>query len=228
MPLGASITWGQASSDGNGYRGALRAILETGGNKVNMVGSQQHGNMVDNDNEGWPGYVVNQVSAKANASVPPWKPNVVLVNAGTNDCSQNVDLDRAGERMLAMLEHIYVMTPRATVILSSLIFNKNATVDGRVLAVNGKYRALAADLRAKGRRIVYAEMHGADGPLPSDMSDNTHPNDKGYKKMATLWYNALVDASKAGLLVAPEPVDGVPEDGSVSTYGGRIGPAKGL
>jgi lysophospholipase L1-like esterase len=213
MPLGASITWGQASSDGNGYRGALRTMLTAAGNPVSMVGTQHHGSMADNDNEGWPGYVVDQVYAKANASVPTWRPNVILVNAGTNDCAQNRSVDRAGERMAAMLEHLFVMSPRATVVLSSLIINRNATVEGRVLAVNDQYRAVAAELKAKGRRLVFVDMHGADGPQAADMSDNTHPNDRGYGKMAALWYGALVDADEAGLLEAPEPVAGVPDDG---------------
>jgi len=219
MPLGASITWGQASSDGNGYRGVLRTMLTSGGNPVNMVGTQQHGSMPDNDVEGWPGYVIDQVFAKANSSVPAWKPNVILVNAGTNDCSQNKSIDRAGERMLAMLEHLFDMSPRATIVLSSLIINKNATVEDRVLNVNDQYREVAAGLKAKGRRLVFAEMHGGDGPQVADMSDDTHPNDRGYQKMAVLWYNALATADRGGLLVAPEPVDGVPDDGGAKKKG---------
>jgi hypothetical protein len=48
MPLGASITYGYASSDGNGYRKHLRDQLRYAGWKVNMVGSQVGGNMNDN------------------------------------------------------------------------------------------------------------------------------------------------------------------------------------
>ncbi|KAB5545854.1 SGNH hydrolase-type esterase domain-containing protein [Coniochaeta sp. 2T2.1] len=219
MPLGASITWGQASSDGNGYRGVLRDMLANSGNPVNMVGSQHHGTMVDNDNEGWPGYVIDQVYAKANASVPAWKPNVILVNAGTNDCSQDRNVGHAGERMLAMLEQLFVLSPRATVLLSSLVVNKNATTERQVVTVNEQYRTVAEELKARGRRLVYVEMQNEDGPQKGDLSDNTHPNDKGYRKMAILWYNALVDASRAGLLQAPEPVEGLPDDGGGGTQG---------
>jgi lysophospholipase L1-like esterase len=213
MPLGASITWGQASSDGDGYRGVLRGMLAAGGNPINMVGSRQHGTMADNDVEGWPGFVVDKVYAKANVSVPAWKPNVILVNAGTNDCSQDRDVDHLGERMLAMLEHLLVMSPRATIVLSSLIVNKDAAVEERVLRVNEQYRDVVAKLGSKGKRVVFVDMHDKSGPRVGDMFDNTHPNDKGYKKMAVLWYNALVKADRAGLLVAPEPLEGVPEDG---------------
>jgi len=47
MPLGASITEGVASSDGNGYRKWLRQQLRWKGWKVNMVGSKANGNMAD-------------------------------------------------------------------------------------------------------------------------------------------------------------------------------------
>lgn len=47
MPLGASITQGVGSSDGNGYRKLLRQQLRWKGWKVNMVGSKQDGNMAD-------------------------------------------------------------------------------------------------------------------------------------------------------------------------------------
>lgn len=52
MPLGASITHGVGSSDGNGYRNALRTKLVSQGNLVNMVGSNPNGTMKDNENEG--------------------------------------------------------------------------------------------------------------------------------------------------------------------------------
>ncbi|KAI1037688.1 hypothetical protein LB503_009542 [Fusarium chuoi] len=47
MPLGASITQGYKSSDGNGYRKWLRAQLRFRGWKVNMVGSERDGTMAD-------------------------------------------------------------------------------------------------------------------------------------------------------------------------------------
>lgn len=47
MPLGASITQGIQSSDGNGYRKHIRDQLRFAGWNVNMVGSKQDGNMND-------------------------------------------------------------------------------------------------------------------------------------------------------------------------------------
>lgn len=213
MPLGASITWGELSTDGNGYRLPLRRSLERGSNPVNMVGSRKSGSMTDNDNEGWPGFVVDEVHKKANASVPVWKPNVVLINAGTNDCIQDLDVSHAGDRMRRMVHGVLDMSPRATVILSSLLVNKKKATEANVLIVNTQYRALAKDLRASGKRVVFADMHASDGPLVGDLADDTHPNDAGYRKMAAIWQRAMVEASAAGFLISPEPVHGVPADG---------------
>lgn len=48
MPLGASITVGLGSRDGNGYRNWLRQHLRSDGWQVNMVGSHHNGTMCDN------------------------------------------------------------------------------------------------------------------------------------------------------------------------------------
>ncbi|KAL2022828.1 hypothetical protein VTK56DRAFT_4359 [Thermocarpiscus australiensis] len=216
MPLGASITWGQASSDGNGYRAELRAQLTAAGNPVNMVGSRQAGTMRDNDVEGWPGYRIEQVHARAtaNGSVPRWRPNVVLVNAGTNDALQNYDVGSAGVRMEALIRDLYAMSPRAVVILSTLVPNGDSAAEKNVLAINSQFGDLARKLRGQGRRLVLVDMHGDAGPSLSDLADGTHPNDVGYRKMANVWMTGLVSASDAGWLQPPEPIPGVPDDGA--------------
>ena len=81
LPLGASIVYGLTSSDGNGFRYALRNQLVYGSNTVNFIGSVQSGTMADNDVEGWPGYVITQVASKAELSIPS-QPNLVLLHVG--------------------------------------------------------------------------------------------------------------------------------------------------
>ncbi|AEO60969.1 carbohydrate esterase family 3 protein [Thermothelomyces thermophilus ATCC 42464] len=254
MPLGASITFGLKSSDGNGYRAALRdmivnppadsyggggggagqgaarrdemfksvrgkstARVSSGPNKVNMVGSRKAGTMVDNDVEGWSGYRIEQVHDKAMAaeSAPKYKPNVVLVNAGTNDAAQNFQVATAGERMEAMLRDLWAVSPRAVVVLSTLLVNQDEATERNVVAINKQLRALVARLRdEEKKKIVLAEMHGRRGPRLADLADGTHPTDEGYRKMANIWYASLRVASDRGWLQAPEPVPGVPDDGA--------------
>jgi hypothetical protein len=85
--LGASITYGYHSSDGNGYRYALRGKLTQQGNDVNMIGSVRAGNMSNNRVEGWPGYRIGQVAKKAELSLPEM-PNVVLLFVGRKSSGQ--------------------------------------------------------------------------------------------------------------------------------------------
>jgi lysophospholipase L1-like esterase len=215
MPLGASITYGTDSTDGNGYRAHLRDALVARGNAVNMVGSRAAGDMVDHDVEGWPGLRIGQVHAKAvaAASLPLWRPTVVLVNAGTNDATQGWEVDGAGQRMESMMRDVWAVSPRAVVVLSTLLVNLGVEAERNVLVINRQYGELAWRLRAEGKRVVLADMHGPDGPLRGDMDDDTHPNDVGYGKMAGIWFRALEEASEAGWLQAPEWVPGVPDNG---------------
>jgi lysophospholipase L1-like esterase len=217
MPLGASITYGLLSSTGNGYREPLRSQLVSAGNPVNMVGSRQHGSMVDNDVEGWSGFVVDQIAAKAVKSLPRFKPNVVLVNAGTNDAAQSRNVSFVGSRMESMLADIWDLSPRAAVVLSTLLVNKNTTTEANVKSINLQYQLLAQTLRQDGKHIVLVDMHGDDGPMLEDLADGTHPTDTGYKKMANIWYRGLVELADQGWLQRAEDVDPeIPDDGGVS------------
>lgn len=214
MPLGASITFGTRSSDGNGYRKYLRDRITALGNPVNMVGNHPNGTMNDNENEGWPGFVITQVQAKADESVPISKPNVILINAGTNDCIQNIDTPNAGVRMTSMVNRLFTQSPEATVVLSTLIPNRDAAVESRTLDVNKQYVKVVSDLAAQGKRVVLADMRGPAGPTIDDIvDDGTHPSDAGYKKMAMVWMNALVQAALDGKLQPAEAVEGLPDNG---------------
>lgn len=48
LPLGASITMGYKSKDGNGYRKWLRQQLRYAGWEVDMIGTMKNGTMHDN------------------------------------------------------------------------------------------------------------------------------------------------------------------------------------
>lgn len=107
MPLGGSITYGQCSSDGNGYRKHLRDLLVQDGYDVTMVGSRQTGSMINNDHEGWRGYRVDQVANKAARSVPRFKPDLFAVNAGSNDCLQWFEMGGFERRMENLLDLLW-------------------------------------------------------------------------------------------------------------------------
>ncbi|KAF4968093.1 hypothetical protein FSARC_4454 [Fusarium sarcochroum] len=187
MPLGASITQGYKSTDGNGYRKWLRAQLRFRGWKVNMVGSKQDGTMADSDNEGHPGWMIESVHGAWTES--KWmQPNLVLINAGLNDCNTGGDPSKAGERTKSLVDDIFDSVPGVTVILSTLLRNGDPTRDACSDDISKQIRSVAAGY--KGARIGLADVRSVMSM--SDMGpDNDHPTDAGYKMFAGVWWDAI-------------------------------------
>ncbi|KAJ6161239.1 hypothetical protein N7470_004635 [Penicillium chermesinum] len=194
MPLGASITWGYLSTDGNGYRNWIRQKLRSENWQVEMVGSLRHGTMLDKHNEGHFGDRVDQLPAKVVKSIGK-DPNLILINLGTDDAIQNHDLSSIGERMDYLLTLLYDSVPETTIILSTLLPQKK--VQSRVDKVNRQYRELVARRRAQKSRIVLADMSFL---TTADLNDTTHPTDEGYKKMASVWWAAFEEARSENLI----------------------------
>ncbi|KAF7589874.1 hypothetical protein BBP40_003586 [Aspergillus hancockii] len=200
MPLGASITYGLKSTDGNGYRRWLRQQLRSAGWWVNMVGSRPNGTMNDNESEAKSGDVVNQVAERTWRTIPQ-QPNLILINAGTNDANDKDEdnVSKTGERMNALLTHLFDAIPGTTIILSTLL-TKETHFD-HVVTINEQYRQIVAARRQLGQRIVLAEM--SQFIKLEELVDGTHPNDYGYKKMASVWWAAIQEAERESLLQPP-------------------------
>ncbi|RYP05273.1 hypothetical protein DL764_003934 [Monosporascus ibericus] len=217
MPLGASITAGEhepADDLGkNGYRMYLRNKLRFEGWKVNMVGNFNRGNMNDNDHEGVSGDRVSQVNDRAQRSVAVWLPNVILINAGTNDATQNGAVESVsgtGARMRQMIDGLFSHVPTAVVVLSTLL--PNGINQGNVDLINDQYRKLYREyipLDADGNepanpafKVVLADM--ADGFITmDDIHDGTHPTVLGEQKMAAVWDWAIAKANDKGWITKP-------------------------
>lgn len=203
MPLGGSVTYGSESSDGNGYRRVLQHILTSDGYTVDMVGSRKSGSMVNNDNEGWRGFRIEQVSNKAKRSVHRLLPNLFTVNVGSNDFVQGFEIETAGERMSDMLEYLWTASSDSTVVLSTLIPNLDGKIESRVRRVNEQFWKIVKVKVVEGRKIIIVDMHGPDGPQIGDLADGTHPNDVGYAKMAKIWRRGIHEAVHKDFIQEP-------------------------
>ncbi|KAJ5721280.1 uncharacterized protein N7483_009214 [Penicillium malachiteum] len=195
MSLGASITNGYLSTDGNGYRDWIRQELRYEGWDVEMIGSLRNGTMVDNFNEGHFGFRVDQLPAQAEKSIPD-QPNLILINAGTDDALQDHKISTTGDRMNSLLDLLFKEIPGTTIILSTLLPNKD--VPDLVQDISEQYRELAAKRRDNGDRVVLAEM--SYFITTNELADATHPDDEGYKKMASVWWAAIKEALKEDMI----------------------------
>ncbi|SPN96523.1 related to acetylxylan esterase [Cephalotrichum gorgonifer] len=240
MPLGASITEGDPSppedSSGNGYRKFIRDKLRFEGWKVNMVGDRRRGTMKDNDHEGKGGDRITAVTERAKVSVRRWLPNVVLINAGTNDATQDGSVESvagSGQRMRTLIDTVFAEVPNAVVVLSTLLPNTRILKNGKraqenVDIINAQFRQLYRTYVPLDRdgnevpnpafKVVLAEM--ADFILPGELHDATHPNVVGQKKMAAVWGWAISYANEKGWL-APPTESGKFTDGEGSNTCGK-------
>jgi len=205
MPLGGSITHGVGSSHQNGYRDVLLQLLYRHSYQVRLVGSRKSGTMTNNEHEGWRGFRIDQIATKAKASAEGLQPQLFTVNAGSNDCLQGYKLEEASRRMDNLLESLWLASPDSTVVIGSLLVNKDKRVDGVIRDFNQQLEKLVRTKRWEGRKVVFVDMHGGDGPLVEDLGeDGTHPNDAGYAKMAKIWLQGIQVASNSGFLSATE------------------------
>lgn len=150
LPLGASIVYGLKSSDGNGFRYALRNQLVDNGNPVNFIGSNHGGSMIDNECEAWPGYTINQVAEKAEVSIPS-QPNLVLLHVGTNDAVQNLDIQNAGDRLRSLIDRLFDTIPGVTVVASTLLPNGNSQTQANVEIYNRKIPEVVQKRQGDGK-----------------------------------------------------------------------------
>ena len=186
MALGASIANGYMASDQNGFRKLIRDRMRSDGWPVNMVGSVRTGNMRDNDHEGHIGLRIDEINTQYVNTVIAMQPNLILMNLGTNDASQNFDVPEAGDRMITLLTQIYAGIPETTIVLSTLLPNSDASTRDRARQISGQYRDLVMPYFLKrNKKITLAEMDNGFITL-ADIPDGTHPNDFGYKKMAAV------------------------------------------
>lgn len=212
MSLGASVTFGTGSSTGNSYRKDLRDMLAAAGHEVNFVGTAENGNFTDRQVEATPGFVISQIAASAQAATASLLPNLVLMDAGTNNCNKGGTVPDAGANVTAMINGVFAQSPGATVVLTTILVNKVAAQDACRVDVNQQYAALAADMAAQGAKLVLVDMRSADGPTTADLADSRHPNDVGYQKMASVWFPGIQEAITKGFITAPAD-NGTPADG---------------
>ncbi len=106
MPLGDSITDGLLPP--GGYRSDLWQYLTADGLDADFVGSRSNGppQLGDRDEEGHPGWRIQELYAHARGWLLRYRPDVVLLHIGTNDVIQRSNLKRAPRRLGALVDLI--------------------------------------------------------------------------------------------------------------------------
>jgi lysophospholipase L1-like esterase len=203
MPLGDSITWGSGSADsriGNrtgaattsGYRIDLQNRLATAGLTVDFVGSQQAGPQgTDRDNEGHPGWRIDQIAANVDGWLATYQPDVILLHIGTNDMAQNRTAG-ATARLSGLIDQIRTARPDADIFVQQVVQGHIEPYKSRIAAYN---RTIPGIVAGKGAKVHLVDQSSIGG---LSEFDGLHPNDAGYAKMAFNLYRALAGVYQGG------------------------------
>ena len=184
MPLGDSITRGVGSTDISGYRAVLLDFLSSDtAYGVDFMGSLNDGpETFDNDHEGHGGYTSSQVAS----NIFPWLQDnpaeIVLLHIGTNDFKTSIT---NVENILATIDQF----SQDTWVVLAQIINQDP-YSSVVSTFNDNLWSMAQRRILNGDKIIVVDQENAL-IYPSDLSDQLHPNDGGYAKMAQVWAYGL-------------------------------------
>lgn len=200
LPLGDSITWGQYSSDGNGYRLALYNSLAAG-NHVTFIGREKSGTMLNNENEGHPGFTIGLVGQMGKPDYA-LRPNVVLLLAGTNDVVFNINLATAPGTMGTVIDDILSSCPHSALLVAEIPPLLDSERETKRETFNAALKDVVASRVDAGKQVALAAMDRFT-TQHLNITDGIHPTDEGYKQIAGVWYDAINSAGANGWIKAP-------------------------
>ena len=207
MPLGDSITRGEdsitAKSQQNGYRDDLAGMLNSAGIAFDFVGSQRNGSGFDSQHEGHGGWKISQLTNSVNGWLDSYKPEIILLQIGTNDMGfTNTPVGNAISQLGGLIDKIVSKRPAAQIIVSSIAptnpanFSNNNIVSNfqqRVAEFNSRIPGLVSGRAQQGKKVKFANVNSALNPSRHLSSDGFHPNNSGYSQMAGVFYNAIAN-----------------------------------
>jgi lysophospholipase L1-like esterase len=221
-PVGDSITAGYGPQIQGGYRAYLYQKLKDAGIQVQLIGTSDLNSanpILTNDNqthhEGHGGYRIDQIFKNLNGLDPgdssfggywmtgghgtgrsPLSPDIILVHVGTNDIIQKGTPEVVEGRLQKLLDYFALNCGQAKIFVAKILpinrDNDNDTVKALNSWVEGK---LADPSYANHFYVVDMYSHFVDpaGHI-NHLPDGIHPDTDGYRTMANVWYQALMDA----------------------------------
>lgn len=194
MPLGDSITEGWP--DAQSYRYDLYNMLAQAGYSVDMVGSQTGNynknsilNNLDQNHEGHSGWTADQIAASINGWANTYKPDVVLLQIGTNDVIHGQDNPSTISDITSIVSNLRAAVPSVKIVLAQITPETSAN-GSWIPDLNSRIATLATSLSTAQSPIKLVDQYtGID--TTADLTDGIHPNISGELKLATKWYTAL-------------------------------------
>jgi lysophospholipase L1-like esterase len=187
MPLGDSNTAGADNAQG-GYRTDLWQLLTADGRSVDFVGSLSSGAAAlgDKNHEGHGGWTIQGIHDNVIGWLQTYRPDVVLLQIGTNDMYDDTAAGGAPARLAALLDRILATATTAQIYVTNIPPINDPGHHRRAQAFNATIPAIAASRS----RVTYVDTASAL-VAPYDFVDALHPTYGGASRAAARWYSAL-------------------------------------
>jgi lysophospholipase L1-like esterase/pimeloyl-ACP methyl ester carboxylesterase len=206
--LGDSITRGA-------YRRELRDMLTEAGLEFDYIGRSGAKGVPGDEHDGDSGRRLvrmlrnNRAIAKDALAANP-NPDIILLLIGINDLIVNRNTVEATlNRMGLLLDELKEYAPKTKIIVGNLIPNASddpvrdsagydpaktyVNSEDKVRAFNKSLPAIIESKRTQGISVDWVDLHSS--MTRYDLADGIHPNNKGYEKMASVWFKAVMAAA---------------------------------
>jgi len=200
LPLGDSIT--QSNNTHLSYRYPLWEKFVDANMSVDFIGSlnvNYGGNLVfpayggkvfDPDHEGHWGWTVDALLNGMNTWLPNYTPDVVLLNAGTNDLRLGHSVASTVNELKQVISKIRGKNPNVKVLLSNLTPKTNPESNIREKPLNDQIPGIASSMTSAQSPVIFVDLASSFN-ASTDTFDGVHPNASGEEKMAQRWFAAL-------------------------------------
>ena len=207
MPLGASITKGVPVP--GGYRAPLYHLLINAGYNIDYVGTQVGSSLANppsQKHEGHMGFRVDHIDAGFTAWADQVAdPDIIVLMVGSNDFSQNQDVEHMTNRLDHLISRITEYRPQARLIVCGLFLRTDyPDLNEKMRTVYNPFvPGIVARHAARGEQVWFLDLQNA--LRAKDLSsDGLHPNQVGYNKLATNIFQVVTNlVTPLGLTNAP-------------------------
>lgn len=206
MPLGDSITTGirgRIDRFSGGYRTELWNKFVADGLRVEFVGSQASGpdNLGNKNHEGHAGWTIRQITASVAQWLVAEQPDLILLMIGTNDASI-YSLKSMLNNLSNLIDLITTQSPHAQLLVASIPpihpSANHPTKCLRAVYFNIAIPDIVSSKVAQGKKVDFVDMRSLTvndltSSLSPDLDNGLHPNAQGYRKIANLWHDAVLN-----------------------------------
>ena len=193
MAFGDSLTAGDGSSHGAGYRLTFWSRLHEEGLDVDMVGGKADGpETLDNRHQGYSPGTLHEISAAVHDKLRDYAPDIVLVLAGSDEGRDaRFSPPSFAVNLGVLIDRILTVRPEAKIFVSTIPPPKFGRNEQSKRQLNRVIRREVREREERGQSVYLVDSFAVVDPV-RDMLDANRPNDSGYEKIGDAFADTVL------------------------------------